>query len=46
MERSSSRYLLMYPGAICRLLIGALFLVGLSPVAFSQTTSGLTGTIT
>src|SRR6202166_3355326 len=31
---------------ICRVLVGALCLVCLSPAVFSQTTSGLTGTVT
>jgi carboxypeptidase family protein len=42
----NSSYILKYSGAICRLLIGALCLLGLSPSGFSQTTSGLTGTVT
>jgi Carboxypeptidase regulatory-like domain/TonB dependent receptor len=46
MATPSSSYILKYPGAICRLLIGALCLVCLSPAVFSQTTSGLTGTVT
>ena len=46
MATPSSSYILKYPGAICRLLIGALCLLGLSPAVFSQTTSGLTGTVT
>ena len=41
----SSSYILKYSGAICRLLTGALCLLGLSPAVFSQTTSGLTGTV-
>ena len=35
-----------YSGAIGRLLMGALCLLWLSPAAVSQTTSGLTGTVT
>jgi hypothetical protein len=46
MATPSSSYMLKYPGAICRLLIGALCLLGHSPAVFSQTTSGLTGTVT
>src|SRR5579862_2999930 len=46
MATPSSSYILKYPGAICRLLIGALCLLGFSPAVYSQTTSGLTGTVT
>src|ERR1700693_4393086 len=46
MATPSSSYMLKYTGAICRLLMGALCLLAHSPAVFSQTTSGLIGTVT
>ena len=46
MAKLSNGDIVKCPGAICRLLIGALCVLCLSPAVFSQTTSGLTGTVT
>jgi hypothetical protein len=46
MATPSSSYILKCLGPICRFVIGALWLLGLSPAVFSQTTSGLIGTVT
>ena len=46
MPTLNSGNIVKFRGACARLLIGALWLLCLSPAAFAQTTSGLTGTIT
>src|ERR1700674_599836 len=46
MATATSSCIPKYRGTICRLLIGALRLMGLSCGVFSQTNTGLTGNVT